>query len=424
MWRSRVIRFVKHPILTGSLVMVLGSNLANFLQYLFHPLMGRFLGVSGYGDMSALFSLTILIGTVPSTLSLVLVKFISSAKSEAEISSFLNWIYPKSFFMGIVVFLICLFFSNPIGNFLNISRPYLVGLISLLFVFNFPLLVLRSSLQGLTKFGLYSLSLVLDGFTKLLFGYLLVALGFSLTGAISGVVLSSVCSWGISHMFLTHYFKAPKNGHINLKPMLIYSLPVIFNTIATTSLFSTDVVLVKHFFPPDLAGIYASLNTVGKMILFGTGPISAAMFPLVSARHSRGFKYLKIFVGGFSLTTLFGFAALICFFLFPKLIVNLMFGSRFLSAVPYLFIFGFSMVMYTLSFYLVNFNLSVNKTRAVIFPLLASIFQVVALSIFHTSLWQVVNISLTVSSLLLCALAIFTLIGVKLVKTKIQYAAS
>ena len=36
--------------------------------------------------------------------------------------------------------------------------------------------------------------------------------------------------------------------------------------LAFTSFFTTDLILVKHFFPPFEAGIYAALSTLGKII--------------------------------------------------------------------------------------------------------------------------------------------------------------
>lgn len=375
--------------------------------------MGRLLGIAKYGDMSALFSLTILVGTLPSTLSLVLVKFISSAKTTEEVSAFLNWIYPKSFFLGSLIFGFCFIFSGVISRFLNIADPRLVWLISLLFIFNLPLIVLRAALQGLTKFTMYAVSLVLDGAFKLIFGYILVTLGFSLFGAVVGVVIASFCSWCLSHIFISPYFGTVKAHRPHLKPLFLYSLPVILNTVASASLFSSDMVLVKHFFDSESAGTYASLGTIGKMILFGTGPISGVMFPLVSKRQALGANFTKVFFGGLGLTFIIGFSAVLCFSLFSRLVIGVMFGPGFLGVVPFLPVFSLSMLLYALGFYLVGFNLSLNKTNTIFPPLVFALTQYFAISLFHSSLWQVVNISLLISTSLLISLAIYTFLGVK-----------
>ena len=44
--------------------------------------------------------------------------------------------------------------------------------------------------------------------------------------------------------------------------------------------------MVKHFFPPDVAGLYAAIALVGRLLYFGAWSIVSAMFP-VSAGTSE-----------------------------------------------------------------------------------------------------------------------------------------
>ena len=41
-----------------------------------------------------------------------------------------------------------------------------------------------------------------------------------------------------------------------------------------------DILMVKHFFRPDVAGLYAAIALVGRLLYFGAWSIVSAMFPV------------------------------------------------------------------------------------------------------------------------------------------------
>ena len=51
---------------------------------------------------------------------------------------------------------------------------------------------------------------------------------------------------------------------------------------------SADVVLVKHFFDPHAAGLYAAASLGGKMLLYLVGFIPTVLLPQAADRHARG----------------------------------------------------------------------------------------------------------------------------------------
>ena len=48
---------IKNPLFSGSAIMIIGSNLSNFIAYVYHLIIGRLLGPSSYGTLAALLSL-------------------------------------------------------------------------------------------------------------------------------------------------------------------------------------------------------------------------------------------------------------------------------------------------------------------------------------------------------------------------------
>ncbi len=73
-------QLITNPLFSGSAIMIFGSNFVSFINYLFHLVMGRMLGPASYGELAALIALIGLLGMIPASMSLVIVKYVSSAK--------------------------------------------------------------------------------------------------------------------------------------------------------------------------------------------------------------------------------------------------------------------------------------------------------------------------------------------------------
>ena len=54
-----------------------------------------------------------------------------------------------------------------------------------------------------------------------------------------------------------------------------------------------DLILVKHFFSDQDAGVYATLSILGKIIYFAASPVASVMFPIVAGKHAKGEKYFE-----------------------------------------------------------------------------------------------------------------------------------
>ena len=75
-------RFIKHPLFAGSFIMVVGSNLTNFIAYIYHLILGRMLGPAQYGVLVATISLIGMFSITFGFLGLVIIKFVSASGAE------------------------------------------------------------------------------------------------------------------------------------------------------------------------------------------------------------------------------------------------------------------------------------------------------------------------------------------------------
>jgi O-antigen/teichoic acid export membrane protein len=402
-----------HPLFSGSAVMIIGSNVGNAIAYLYHLIFGRILGPSRYGELSSILSIMGLLFAAFGFLGLVIVKFVSSGDRK-NLKSVYSWFFKIALRFGIGMSVIILLASPFLSNFLHLDL-HVVMLLSPIFFFAIVGFVYRSFLQGLMRFTQMVVVTNLDIISRLVFGLLFIYLGLSVFGAVLGLFAAMLVSFVTLRTFLKDIRISTKVNQkfTGSKKVIKYALPVLLASLATNSFFSTDVILVKHFFDSHDAGIYASLSTLGRIIFYGAGPVSSVMFPIIARRHSKKSDYKKVFVLSFLLTLAISLFVVVLYFIFPETSVRLLYGEGFIEASSYLVYFGIFMTIFTLSSLMLNLFLSIEKVGAVYIAAVFAIIQAFGIWIFHDSILTVVKVSIYASSLMLMSLLIYFVKGVK-----------
>src|SRR5690606_15762570 len=85
-----------------------------------------------------------------------------------------------------------------------------------------------------------------------------------------------------------------KENYAQSKEILKFALPTFITILGLTSLFTSDVILVRHFFLGEESGFYSALSVLGKVIHFATIPLIYVLFPMISERQATGESYKKI----------------------------------------------------------------------------------------------------------------------------------
>ena len=398
---------VKHPLFTGGSLMVGGGMAVNIINYIYHLVMGRILGPADYGVLASLFSILYVTSIVPVSTSFAIVKFISSAKTLTQ-----KRIVYKSINSAVLVFALFatlgITFSSPlISSFLKIDNVWNVVLIGPVFLFTVITVVNQASLQGVLKFiGVVGPNFI-SGLSKLVVGVVLIFLGWSVFGAMIGILIGAIIAYYYSFRLAREFLGAKLGGQFNILSFLKYSLPVFLQALAFTSFFTTDVLLVKHFFPDFDAGIYAAVSTLGKVIFYAASPIAAVMFPIVAGRKSRGEDYTKILVASIGLTAAISACIVLIYLFFPNLAIGVLYGIKYLTASKYLIWMGIFIGFYNIAYILTNYFLSIGKTIVFSLPLFFSVVQIVAIWMYHSSILQVIQISLVLMLILCLSLGLY-----------------
>ncbi len=406
-------KFSSSALIRGSAVLMAGGLVANVGNYFFNLLAGRFLGPADYGVMASVIALLYIVSVPSLAVTYVTAKFTSLFKAQNELDrlSFF-FVNLNKVVLGLVflILLVFTFLSSPLSNFLKIESGVPVIFLGALLGMSLLGALNNATLQGLLNFNFLAFSGILSVAVKLVLGIGLVLAGFAVNGALAGFLAGALMSYLVSFWPLKFVLKEKREAvEIEWGRVLKYTAPVFASTLGLTLLYTGDVVLVKHFFPPDQAGLYSALSLIARVILFVTGPVGLVMFPLISEKHAKNESYSGLFFTALSLVSLMVLAATIFYSVFPEFVVKLFFGGQYLAAAGYLGRFALFLSLYSLCNLFASFYLSIQATRIAFLPLLAGLLQTGLIWFYHDSFLEVLNVTTGATlALLICFVVYLT----------------
>ncbi|MBI5019637.1 hypothetical protein HZB58_05195 [Candidatus Gottesmanbacteria bacterium] len=398
-----------HPLARGSLIVLIGSTIANIGAYAYHLVVGRMLGPVSYGELASLFSFSYILNVPSLVLQTVLTKYIAGFRAKNEIGkaknlsvSMMRWLA----LAGAAGLIVIIPFMWLLADFLHITRP-----ISILFMYLTSALWLVTVVQTslLQGFQMFTAAMVLTNVTTLL------RLIGGVIGAGMGVVETVIAGFvtgvgGFIAYFIPLRFVYSAKGTptgIARSDMISYSLPGAVTMLGITSLYSTDILLAKHYLPPVEAGYYAALSVMGKIVYFASSSVSYVLFPVVAERAKEQVGSHKLVYSAlFAVLGVSGVITLMYFFM-PDIALGLLFGAPYYPAAPFLGWMGVFLSLYSLSYVLVMTLLGRGNTVVWRFVAGAALLQIAAIVFFHRDILSIIAASTVVNAGLFTGLLLY-----------------
>jgi len=383
--------------------MFVATTLANIGGFLFHGYMLRHLSPADFGILYAMLAL-LMIASIPAmTIQTVITKYASRFKAHNQYGKirflFFHSLKKLSLYGGIGFF-IFIAFSGHIARFEQIPFRSPVVIVGFILLFSVIVPVAGGTVQGLQRFNYLGWSMILGTGFRLISGIILVIIGLGVNGALSASIIGILFGLLIIFLPLRSLFQERTNERVDFKEIYQYSAPVITALLCFFVLTNVDVILVKHFFPPLEAGNYSAAALVGRIILFLPCAIAIVMFPKASELYTqkkdsslilkKSLLYVGLLAGG---TTLI-------FFLFPRFPLWLLSGNRFQASTPLVGKFALAMIFFNLVYILFFYQLSINRFRFLYIACVFTLLQIIAITLFHNTLSQVVWILVVNGALL------------------------
>lgn len=411
---KKIINSLLTPTGKKSLFYYVGNFILNIGRYLFHLILLRYLNPSSYGEFLSYLSLTYILSIPMSTVSNIIVKYISGFQGKNDKSSTNHFFY---YILGKIMPITCLIgilvisFSTPLSNIFKANPKAFVVLGISVFI-NLFQTIFTSYLIALQKF----ISQTIYGFISILLSILIsiifIKLGFGATGAVIGQLLAAIIIILLVFIeikkFIYPSVKGKEKFNVNIKKYTGFSF---LYSIGVLSMISVDILVVRYLFDPFTSGLYSSLSILGRMIYYGLSPIAALALPLVSHKYTSGGNAKQIFykLGGVML--LFGIIGAGIFSLFPGLIIQTLSGKEYLAAAPYLSVFSVTMVLLALNQFVITYLMATDRASVNHGFIVFAIIQPLAIYLFKSSLNYVIWSNLAVQVLLLLYIIIYTKIN-------------
>jgi O-antigen/teichoic acid export membrane protein len=411
--KQKLKEIIKHPLISGSAIIFSGSIIGNVFHFFFNLLMSRNLTVPDYGVIVSLMSLSTLPALAFNSLVPITVNFATGYLANNELDK-VKGLYIKITKLmvcsGVFLVLLLTVFSGVIAEFIHLNgNEFYVMLVGFIIFFGLMVLVNVSFLQAKLAFHYVSLITFLGGFLKFLSAVGLILFGYGVGGVLYGLIIGGVISYLVGLLPLRFiFYKSLKHVKVSIREVFGYAYPATIALSCMTSFITTDILLVKHFFSPSDAGLYAGLALIGKVVYYFSAPIGMVMFPLAVKKYAKQESHHRLLFASLLLVLIPSLALTAFYFAAPEFTITFFLKNKeYLMVADKVGLFGIYMTLYSILSILVNFYLSIKRTKVYIPVFLAALIQLVLIVIFHESLLQVVIISAAVTFLLVLGLLLY-----------------
>lgn len=358
-----------------------------------------------FGEVQTLFSIFTQASLIFSAINLVTVVLVSSKKDKENSEKFILELQKLMIYLVGSVGLLAIIFSPFLRNFFNFQSvwPFIAMVFALLG--SIPIVFWNAFLQGKEDFTGMNLLGIAGAGGRLLMSTVLVISGLGSFGAIFGLFLGQLLAISLIGRFrsmppMRQLFQIKLPDWRILKLELRFTGLVFVVSLLITMLYSGDILLVKHYQNPDLAGAYAGIASIARIIFFLTLPFAMVLLPAINSNRQQSTAILK---KSFLLVVAFGAATTLIFWGAGYTIINLLIGDRYVQYAYLLPKLSVAIFIISISNLLIYFLLSIRNilSLSVSFAGLGA-FIILSL-LYHATLDSIVN-NLLISSLVTIAL--------------------
>jgi O-antigen/teichoic acid export membrane protein len=376
---------------------------ASGLNYLSSVIFSRMLGPVGFGELTSLLALSVIVAVPTGAAQTVIAERVATHAHAGRIDV-LRYSIRHAFahvtaiaVAATVLYCACI---PLIIDVLNLRVPGPAIALSGVILFGFIVPVAFAVLQGLDRFVAFGVLLVAVSFSRIVFGVGWAALGGGAGGAIAGQALGmaliiAVSCWQLRKLILRRGFGAATRGFLRRPDTRAVTASAAFVAFAVIS--NLDVLLAKVFLSREEVGTYAAIATVGKVVTFMPAAIAVAMVP--NAARARLDDGDSTRVLRMSAILVLGTAAIAAVpaALAPGLLVDLMFGAAYRDAragVLPIVCAGAGLAMLNL---LVVYSVAIRDQRWVLLLAVGVALQIAGVSLFHSTPAEVATVQAVVA---------------------------
>lgn len=405
-------RTLQARIVSGSLVLLSGSGLNTVINLVYNIEIARALGPRGFGHATVIYTILVLLSAVTLAIQIMTAKFVARQDSLPTKTAVYRLFHRASWVCGVVVALLLVLFQRELSTYLNLPDSILVAIIAVGAGFYVPLGARRGFIQGTCGFSNLATNLVIEQAVRLLGSVALIYVGWGLYGVIAANSAALALAYLSARIKLSgHLPNSLRLSNVSeetAQAAIFFAGQMIIN--------NCGIVLVNHFFPALLAGLYAAVAMVGRVIFSFSQAVVNSTFPLVAGTSNEERRDLRVIATSLLMVLGVGLAVTIGLCVAPPELWTHLFGSDFAISgrynLPYLLaLYALATVVYSLAGVIITFEMSYKIANASWVQLAFSVVLIAAICVFHSSLREVVMVQLVLMGLLFVFVAVPFLIN-------------
>lgn len=394
----------KSMVIRASLIIVLANVIGGGFNYLYHINTARFLSTANYGLFESLLSLNYFFSILVSAFSLSIIKFVNALKKNGQqisiaalLPRFENLTFKLTFLLSL-----CFVFTYPfLVKIIDLPSFSLFLFYSLQTVFMFFPVLYSSIIRAQLKFVWLSVLLVLTPLTKYFLSFFFLRSGYGINGAILALSLSSALTAVVGLFLVQKLFGRDRSNQKKEvgfhKKFWSLSRYTLLAQLGLISLYSSDVILARKLMTAELAGQYAAISILGKIILFASTSILTVIFPLFTKVKPGNKKSSIYLMRALLATALLSFMGVLFYRLFPDFIIKLSYAGKYVSTAAHLTRFAclaallsfFSIIIYFLTAHQSKIAALVTTTTAILQIVLLNLNNSGLSAYITSSIWAV-----------------------------------
>lgn len=414
---QQIVRIIRDSQLARhNAVFFAGAMAVGALNYAYYPVLARLVTPDTFGEIQTLASLFLQSGVLLAALSMVIVGITTSGKDDGTRNKLIFELEKFAVIACGVLCTVVVIFSRQLQELLRFEQAAPFAVLGLALVASVPLYVRGAFLRGRQRFGLVSAGNIAAAGGKLLLSAALVIAGLGTLGAVGGIFAAQLAAcvlvgwWayrhGLRHTENRKALRLPDTKM--LAPELRYSGVVLVASLAITLQYSIDVILVKYYFDPTTAGLYAGMAAVARIPFFLTASVAQVLMSKVrpQAGHAQNRRVLKqsiLILLGLCVPTLAAFAFL------PDLITRILIGNAYGAMANLLPMLAASVFIVAVLNLLVAYYLSLRRYGIAVLTAVGALFTYLFIFLHHGSPAAVVESLLLGSAVTLAAVGVWQL---------------
>ena len=394
---SKTITIKTEQLFMLSVLIVNGGN------YVYNLLLGRILGPAQFADAAILITLLLVLSFVGMTFQIVTAKY-AVLFQHTQLRLFINLVSKYALFIGILLGALIVLFNKHLQNIFHTETSEMFWIFGLGLPIYFIMSINRGLYQGKDALEKLSITYQFEMLSRLLITlailFLIPIIPTSIAIAM-GIIVSFIFGLMPFQKTIVKSVTVVSKKMAESKEIKLFFLLTAFYELTQILINNSDIILVKHYFDNEQAGLYASLALIGRVVYFVAWMFVMLLLPKVVQLKKEGKQTKTLLLKYVGYIVILSTGIVLFTFLFPTFVVQIMFGQEYVTIAPLLWKYALATSIFAIANIFAYYFLSLDQYIPVIISGLLGTTQIALIIFFHNSLDQVVHMQILAMVLLL-----------------------